>query len=280
MTVQYVSKTLIAAAALTVLRMISELLIGQPLSGELVSWLLLSNILVSAFFVYCILRSSWSGIRLLAAAFFVNFVIADFNVFIEAIFFSIEIARATAIGMLTSGFVVTLLFTFILVTLLGKLRPSAGEAAPHLERKRWSQWLWRIVVCVFAYVFLYFMAGAIIFPYVREFYEGKVLPSLSQILLMQILRGFLYVCAAIPLARMLNVRRFEAAVLTGLAFSILGAVAPLIVPNPYMPANIRLVHGFEVGISNFIFGLIAGLLLYAKRPQAYPDKSRENNASH
>ena len=216
---------------------------------------------------------------MLAAAFFVNFVIADFNVLIEAMFFSVEIPRVVAVRMLTSGLVVTLLFTFILVALLGKLRPSAREAAPDPERRRWSQWLWRIVVCVLAYVFLYFIAGAIIFPYVREFYDGKALPDLSQILRMQIFRGFLYVCAAIPLVRMLNVRRFEATVLAGLAFAILGAVAPLIVPNPYMPANIRLVHGFEAGISNFIFGLIAGLLLYAKRPQAYPDKSQENEAS-
>jgi hypothetical protein len=276
---EYISKTLIAAAALTVLRVIPDFLIGQPLSGELVAWSLLSNLLVSAFFVYCIFRSTWSGVRLLAAVFFVNFVISDFNVLIEAIFFGIEISRATAVGMLATGLVATLLFTLILAALMGRLRPPAEEVDALPQRRPWPQWVWRVAVSVVAYVFLYFLAGAIIFPYVREFYQGKALPDPSQILFMQLLRGLLYVCVAIPLVRMVKARRLEAAVLAGLAFSILGGVAPLLVPNPFMPAAIRLVHGFEVGISNFLFGMIAGFMLYAKPSQPHPDQSQEDGTS-
>lgn len=272
---EYLSKVLIATAALTVLRMIPGLFIGQPLSTELVAWSVLSNFLVSAFFIYCILRSPWSGMKLLTTVFLVNFVIADFNVLIEAIFFSIEIARVKAIEMLTGGFIVTLLFALIVVVLVNRMWRPTGDVTEPPGRRRWHQWLWRIVVCVIVYVILYFTAGAMIFPYVREFYECKALPDLSQILLMQVFRGLLYVCAAIPLVRMFNVRRFEAAFLTGLAFSILGGVAPLIIPNPYMPANIRLVHGFEVGISNFLFGVIAGLLLFGIRPRRIDPTEQE-----
>ncbi|HEX5426443.1 MAG TPA: hypothetical protein VFW94_23035, partial [Candidatus Acidoferrales bacterium] len=56
-----------------------------------------------------------------------------------------------------------------------------------------------------------------------------------------------------------------AALFLGAAYSILGGIAPLLLPNPFMPPNIRLAHGFEVGISNFVFGMIVGWALTAKR---------------
>jgi hypothetical protein len=50
------------------------------------------------------------------------------------------------------------------------------------------------------------------------------------------------------------------ALLIGLVFSILGGIAPLIPPNEFMPADIRIGHGFEVGVSNLIYGVILGYL--------------------
>jgi hypothetical protein len=44
----------------------------------------------------------------------------------------------------------------------------------------------------------------------------------------------------------------------------LGGIAPLIQPNELMPLYIRIGHSFEVGISNFAFGLVLGLLLSQK----------------
>ncbi len=45
---------------------------------------------------------------------------------------------------------------------------------------------------------------------------------------------------------------------------VLGGIAPLLLPNPFMPSGIRLAHGFEVGISNFLFGMIVGAALASK----------------
>ena len=35
--------------------------------------------------------------------------------------------------------------------------------------------------------------------------------------------------------------------------------------NPYMPPDVRLAHGIETSSSNFLFGLLVGWLLRAKR---------------
>lgn len=46
--------------------------------------------------------------------------------------------------------------------------------------------------------------------------------------------------------------------------SIIGGIAPLILPGSEMPAYIRIGHSFEVGISNFLYGLLLGYLLNQK----------------
>ena len=49
-----------------------------------------------------------------------------------------------------------------------------------------------------------------------------------------------------------------------LSFPILAGVAPLLLPNPYLPGHVRLAHGFEIGISNFVYGLLLGYVLTRK----------------
>ena len=62
----------------------------------------------------------------------------------------------------------------------------------------------------------------------------------------------------------LNISVVKKAILIGLTFAILGGIAPLIPPNELMPSYVRLGHGFEVGISNFIYGILLALLLKLK----------------
>ena len=77
-------------------------------------------------------------------------------------------------------------------------------------------------------------------------------------------RGFLFVMITILILRTINLPLIKKALLVGLVFSMLGAIAPLIPPNEFMPGNIRFVHGFEVGISNFLYGLLLGYLFGQK----------------
>jgi hypothetical protein len=59
----------------------------------------------------------------------------------------------------------------------------------------------------------------------------------------------------------MNISLIKKAILIGLIFSVLGGVAPLIPPSELMPSYVRLGHGFEVGISNFIYGIVLAVLL-------------------
>ena len=139
---------------------------------------------------------------------------------------------------------------------------AAGDARP----RRWPDW-WRWAACGAAYVLLYFSAGALVWPHVRAFYEAAPMPGVAAVAATQVFRGLALTAIVLALVRRLDVSRTGAAVASGLALSILGGVAPLLVENPYLPDALRYAHMPEVGVSNLVFGLLAGWLLADARPR-------------
>ena len=125
-------------------------------------------------------------------------------------------------------------------------------------------WFWRILVADILYLLLYIIAGfvlTIVYPQLLQFYEGKI-PSFDILINTQLfIRGFIFIGIALLMLQTLNISVVKKAILIGLTFAILGGIAPLIPPSELMPAYVRLGHGFEVGISNFIYGILLTLLL-------------------
>jgi len=73
------------------------------------------------------------------------------------------------------------------------------------------------------------------------------------------------------LLRTMSGRRAQAAVLAGLALSILGGIASLLLPvDDILPLEIRRVHMVEIFASNFLFGVITAFLLVPRVPSALP----------
>jgi hypothetical protein len=116
----------------------------------------------------------------------------------------------------------------------------------------------RVLGVILAYMILYMAAGLLAYPYVQAFYADKVMPSFDRLLILQAVRALIFGAAALPLLRLSP--RYGPVVL-GLAFSVIGGIAPLLQDNPFMPPDIRSIHLIEVGISNFLFGVVVALLL-------------------
>jgi hypothetical protein len=96
-----------------------------------------------------------------------------------------------------------------------------------------------------------------------NFYKGKI-PPFALIINTQFFRGFIFIAVALIILRTMDSTLAKKALLIGLIFSIFGGIAPLIQPNEYMPGYVRIGHLFEVGISNFLYGLVLGYLLGQK----------------
>ncbi len=128
-------------------------------------------------------------------------------------------------------------------------------------------WIWRIAVGDILYLVFYIAAGLTlihVFPELAKFYNEKSPPPPELIFGTQLIRGLVFIGTAILVSRTVVLSLSKKAVLIGLIFSIIGGIAPLILPSPEMPPNIRLGHGIEVGNSNFLYGLALGYLLGQK----------------
>jgi hypothetical protein len=89
--------------------------------------------------------------------------------------------------------------------------------------------------------------------------------------LVQVLRGALWTLLGVVVVRSMRGSTTEKAVAVGVLFSIVMG-AGLLLPNPYMPYDVRMVHLVETASSNFLFGVLVALLF--RDPEHAPVDSR------
>lgn len=238
----------------------------------------LAELLTASVLAYALWAARGHGWRLVAAIILPMFIIRYANTLDEALFY-VGLPVSMVMGGLVIGLMSGAAVAVVLVGLMGKMTPAGQQTALPRAARPVGAWLWRLVVGDLAYVFLYFAAGLCVIPFTRNFYAQFTLPSPGAILLMQVFRGLLYIGAVLPLARLIPERR-RAAIALGLALSILGGAVPLLPDNALMPPNIRLAHSIEIGVSNFIFGVILAYLFPPRAlPAAVPAMSEEHAAT-
>ena len=107
----------------------------------------------------------------------------------------------------------------------------------------------------------------------REFYgasdraPGSFLTSMLHLmqhrptlLALQALRALMWVTLALPVIRMMKGHWAETALAVALLFGVVFSIQ-LLVPNPWMPKTLRMLHLLETSTSNSIFGFLVGWLL-------------------
>jgi len=242
---------------------------GVALPPGSLGWVALSNLVTAAALAWLAKRSRLSGSRLAGWLALLFFGISTLNNMIEALFFHVFGARDFA-RYLLQGALTAIPFSFVLVALMGRMRGTSSGMASAASGGGAGSWAWRLVVADLLYLACYLGAGSVIYPWVREFYESRNLPAQVWIAAMQLLcRGPIFIALTLLAIRMIDGDRWEKAVVAGTTLSLVGGVAPLLIPNPYLPDTVRWAHFFEVGISNFIYGAaIAWLLTPPPRPVA------------
>jgi hypothetical protein len=251
-------RILLAWAALGVIQAVAGMLVPlhAPAGGaNIFAWILLTNALVVTVLGLAALRSHWQGWRLAAALFVIPFGIAFVNMIEGAVYL-------TGSGI---DWRMLLLFSFVvyavaapvwlLIFRTSRKQPEPAQPLPLMGRS------WRLVASDFVYLLLYFSAGMIIFPFVRDFYATQTIPPAAVIVGLQLLlRGPVFTILCLVLLHMLDMKRSTGALAVGAAFTILSGVAPLLIPNPVFPDAVRWVHFCEVTSSNFVFGAFVGWL--------------------
>jgi hypothetical protein len=252
-------RLVLAWVALTAAQMIAGILIhmdAPPMAGTM-PWLMLSNAIVVLVLGAAALHSDWRDWRLTRALFAIPAAITTVNM-IEGIFFlpNSHIDWRGAISITLTGYAIAALLWWLIFRGAPVVNTPVESSLPH---RSFGQILIRAVLSSACYVFLYYLAGFIIFPYVRDFYATQHIPGAGEIVAMQfLLRGPVFILVCLLLLRMFRLPHLTGALAVGVAFTVLSGVAPLIVPNPFFPDSVRWVHFCEVTSSNLVFGFLMG----------------------
>ena len=254
-----VARLVLAWIALVAAQMLAGMLVPVhiPVVPSVFLWMLVADAAVVLAMGSAALRSDWRGWKLAAALFAVPAVVTIANMVEGAIFLSelhIDWRGITTVTVL--GYAIAAILWMIVFRGPIAETPVGSWAFP--ERSL-GQKILRFLACVVSYVFLYYLAGTIIFPFVRDFYAGIGVPPVRVIVPLQLLfRGPLFVLLCLLLLRMFRLPRWSGALAVGLSFTLVSGIAALIIPNPYFPDSVRWVHFGEVTSSNFVFGCIVG----------------------
>ncbi len=217
---------------------------------------------------YIILRSRWAEWKLILAIFFVFYGVMTVMPQIETAFFVRSLPSGMLPRLFLSGLIIAALFSSLAVLILGKRKSNPKESNEHSRLDMpVGQWVGKLSLIVIAYLVIYFTFGYFIAwksPAVRAYYGGSdpgsflaqirsVLRDTPLLLPLQAVRAILWTAIAVPVIRMMKGRWWEA----GLAVALLFAVvmnSQLLLPNPLMPQEVRMVHLLETATSNFLFG--------------------------
>lgn len=248
-------------------------------AGSAVITLLAVCCLNTLVLISVIVRSRWTGWRLIAAIFLVYFGVTTFMSQIESAVFITRLPPGILPRLFLMGALIAAPFSVLAVSILGKLRARTVDTENNQRLiMPASEWSWKLGVIAIAYVILYFTFGYYIAwrnPAVREYYNGtdpgsffaqfgNVLRDTPWLVPFQVLRAMLWTLIALPVVRMMKGSRPETALAIALLFSVV-MNSQLLLPNPYMPDAVRMAHLVETALSNFIFGFLIGWLLSRRR---------------
>jgi hypothetical protein len=173
--------------------------------------------------------------------------------------------------------ITALIFIPVAMVMLGKWKPTHRDTHHQFSLK--SMWK-EILALSLTYVLVYFLFGHYVawqFEEVRIFYSGSpelrgffeqfqhTLHAYPSILPFQLVRGFLWILAGLPVVLYLKGNNAEKLVACIFMYSVLPCIL-LIIDNPFMPTEVRLAHLLEVSTSNGLYGLLVGLIFSRRHP--------------
>lgn len=245
--------------------------------GILLASVLAVCVVQATLLTWTALRSAARGWRLAVLLFTLHFGIAAFMSQNETLYFNaaLDVPASVVARYVGATFVVALLFATGMTLSLGR------RQEPPLVRTgvRRDGLAWRVALlaCVF-YPVLYFGFGFYVLwqnDAARLLYQGSTdwVPFLDHMAATlrqdpwlypwQCLRGLWWVGLAWLVMRDATSRWPETALLVGLLFALLMNIVHVI-PNPYMPSEVRLWHFLETVPSNFLLG--AGIVASLRDP--------------
>lgn len=243
-------------------------------AGAALAAILVVSLIQAAVWTYVIRRSRWSGWKLVLTVFAVTYGVATLMPQIETAYFVTRLPPGMLPRLFIAGLIIAAVFAPLAVLILGKRRSEPSNES-RLTMPA-SAWIVRLALIAVAYVVIYFTFGYFVAwknEAVVAYYGGhdpgsfithmrNTLRSEPMLFVLQIVRALLWTAIAIPVIKMMKGKWWEAGLAVALLFAMTSA--QLLIPNPLMPAEVRMAHLVETVTSNFLFGwLVVAILVRA-----------------
>jgi hypothetical protein len=235
--------------------------------------LLAVSLINAAVWTYLILRSRWSRWKLILTIMLLFFGVSTLMPQIETAYFVTRLPPGMLPRLFIAGLIIAMVFAPLAVLILGKARSKADETPGYPNVKSpVGEWILKLSLIVVAYLLIYFTFGYFIAwksPAVRAYYGGNdpssffahiasLVRTEPALFLLQAVRALLWTALAVPVIKMMRGAWWESGLAVALLFAVM--TSQLLLPNPLMPAEVRMVHLVETASSNFLFGWLVVLI--------------------
>jgi hypothetical protein len=254
-------------------------------AGATLRALLVVSLINAAVWTYLILRSRWTGWKLILTVFVVFYGVNTLMPQIETAYFITRLPPGMLPRLFLAGLIMSAAFAPLAVLILGKIKGATSE--PSRLKMPAVQWVWKLSLIVVAYVIIYFTFGYFVAwrsAAVRAYYGGSdpvgfivhimnLLRDEPLLFVLQAIRALLWAALAVPVIKMTKSPWQEAALAVALLFAVVNS--QLLIPNPLMPAEVRMAHLLETATSNFLFGwLVVFILTFRSRDRSSSPSDR------
>ncbi len=199
------------------------------------------------------------------------YVIQMLNPVLEGIFFTTQFEGQPelAFGAVVFGLVLTLPTALVAgvlfspredITVFGQLRKE------YFTGWTSSQFAVRFIIASMLWLVIYYTIGTIIAPLVLPYYtDGSVgydlmLPAAEIVILLQTVRGFIYVLSVLPILISVKLDKKPLAIILVALLYIAGALAVFVISEQF-PVFLRIVHGIELFVDSLIAGTVISYIL-------------------
>jgi hypothetical protein len=240
--------------------------------------LLIVSLINAALWTYVILRSRWAGWKLILSLVVVFYGLNTVMPQIETAYFITRLPAGMLPRLFLAGAVIAIVFVPLAVLILGKAKAqpngTSGHSRPNMPT---GELIAKLSLIVIAYIFIYFTFGYFVAwrnAAVRAYYGGtapdsfiahitSLLRNEPLLFLLQAVRALLWTALAVPVLKMMRGEWWESALAVALLFTVTSS--QLLLPNPLMPPEVRMVHLLETATSNFLFGCLLAVILRSRR---------------
>lgn len=208
-----------------------------------------------------------SRILILSTLFYVTYIVLTL---IEGIMFT---TISTLGGILTPLiiFILPVIASSILIVYLfpgsNKETTIFSNIKYFLSRRKLKSWIIRFFIVWLSFILIYLGIGSLIAPIVNPYYElgisGLVLPSLWQIIALQMIRSLIMIPLVLFVVSSWDGSNKEFLLIFSITLYILIGFFPLLLTY-WLPIELLIIHNIEILIDSLLFGLVVGYILVKK----------------